>query len=74
MSDGDDPRDLTTEEAELVPQYFENAYYSQKYKDYNAWWRGVFISTNALNTPWCWSASGKEISAEDYKEAYPGID
>ncbi len=74
MSDGDDPRDLTSEEAELVPQYFENVYYSQKYKDYNAQWRGVFISTPALNAPWCWSASGKEISPEDYKEAYPGID
>lgn len=64
-------REVTTQECELIPTYFHQAYFSYKDQLFHARWQGQKLKSPNANFPWSYESSNEDISEEDYTDIYP---
>jgi len=70
----DKRRDLTDEESESVPSYFNNPFYSLEDNLVYATWNGRPISSSNTKFPWTFVDEQQQVHFDDYKESFPSIE
>ena len=66
-------RVLTTKEKKFIPVYFEDTYYDTQDNLYYATWGEKEVTSTTGRNLWMFVDTGKEISEDNLKQAFPGI-
>src|SRR6266702_4250550 len=70
----DKRRDLTEEESESVPSYFDDPFYSLEDNLVYATWNGRVVSSSDGKFPWTFVLEQRQVHFDDYKESFPNIE
>src|SRR6266702_4022292 len=70
----DKRRDLTEEESESVPSYFNNPFYSLEDNLVYATWNGRVVSSLNAKFPWTFVDKQRQVHFDDYKESFLNIE